>query len=78
MPPGDRVQYLFGLKQILEDNIVEIARTIGKENGKTLAEAKGELRCVIKNVEVACGIPIIERQYWPGQCYGTPSYTVST
>ena len=27
-PPGDRVQYLFGLKEILEDNIDDIARTL--------------------------------------------------
>ena len=34
-PPGDRVQYLFGLKQLLEDHIDEIARTLVQENGKT-------------------------------------------
>jgi malonate-semialdehyde dehydrogenase (acetylating) / methylmalonate-semialdehyde dehydrogenase len=62
-PSGDRVQYLFGLKQILEDNIDEIARTLVKENGKTLAEAKGELRRAIENVEVACGIPMLMQGY---------------
>ena len=62
-PPGDRVQYLFGIKQILEDNINEIARTLVMENGKTLAEAKGELRRAIENVEVACGIPMLMQGY---------------
>jgi malonate-semialdehyde dehydrogenase (acetylating)/methylmalonate-semialdehyde dehydrogenase len=62
-PPGDRVQYLFGLKQLLEENIDEIARTLVKENGKTLAEAKGELRRAIENVEVACGIPMLMQGY---------------
>lgn len=62
-PPGDRVQYLFGMKQILEDHIDEIARTLVQENGKTLAEAKGELRRAIENVEVACGIPMLMQGY---------------
>jgi malonate-semialdehyde dehydrogenase (acetylating)/methylmalonate-semialdehyde dehydrogenase len=62
-PPGDRVQYLFGLKQLLEDHIDQIARTLVQENGKTLVEAKGELRRAIENVEVACGIPMLMQGY---------------
>jgi malonate-semialdehyde dehydrogenase (acetylating) / methylmalonate-semialdehyde dehydrogenase len=56
-PPGDRIQYLFKLKQVLEDNFDDLARVLTMENGKTLADAKGELRRGIENVEVACGIP---------------------
>ena len=48
-PPGERVQYLFKLKQLLEVNLDELARTIVMENGKTLAEARGELRRAIEN-----------------------------
>jgi malonate-semialdehyde dehydrogenase (acetylating) / methylmalonate-semialdehyde dehydrogenase len=58
-PPGDRIQYLFKFKQKLDEHFDEIARLITTENGKTLAEAKGELRRGIENVEVACGIPIL-------------------
>jgi malonate-semialdehyde dehydrogenase (acetylating)/methylmalonate-semialdehyde dehydrogenase len=58
-PPGDRIQFLFRLKDLLEDHFEEIARTITQENGKTLAEAKGELRRGIENVETACGIPAL-------------------
>src|SRR5947209_2074776 len=56
-PPEDRIQYLFKLKQLLEEHFEELARIITTENGKTLAESKGELRRAIENVEVACGIP---------------------
>ena len=56
-PPEERIQFLFKLKQLLEDHFDEIARTTTMENGKTLAESKGELRRGIENVEVACGIP---------------------
>src|SRR5215469_6551371 len=62
-PPGERVQYLFALKQILEDNIDELARTVVMENGKTFAEAKAEVRRAIENVEVACGIPMLMQGY---------------
>ncbi len=62
-PPEDRIQYLFKLKQILEDHFDEIARTITTENGKTLAESRGELRRAVENVEVACGIPTLMQGY---------------
>ena len=62
-PPEDRIQPLFKLKQLLEDHIDELARIITQENGKTIAEAKGELRRAIENVEVACGIPMMMQGY---------------
>jgi malonate-semialdehyde dehydrogenase (acetylating)/methylmalonate-semialdehyde dehydrogenase len=62
-PPEDRIQPLFKLKHLLEDHIDELARIITQENGKTLVEAKGELRRAIENVEVACGIPTMMQGY---------------
>ncbi len=58
-PPLERIQYLFKLKNLLEENIDDIAKTITLECGKTLREAKGEMRRAIENVEVACGIPTL-------------------
>jgi malonate-semialdehyde dehydrogenase (acetylating) / methylmalonate-semialdehyde dehydrogenase len=63
VPAADRVQYLFKLKALLEDHLDELARLITIENGKTLAESKGELRRGIENVEVACGIPVLMQGY---------------
>jgi malonate-semialdehyde dehydrogenase (acetylating)/methylmalonate-semialdehyde dehydrogenase len=62
-PPEDRIQYLFKLKQLLEDHLDELARLITMENGKTLTEARAELRRAIENVEVACGIPTLMQGY---------------
>ena len=62
-PAGERIQYLFKLKALLEDRIDELARIITLENGKTFAEAKAELRRGIENVEVACGIPTMMQGY---------------
>lgn len=56
-PATERVQYLFKLKTLFEENLDELARTITLECGKTLAESKGELQRAIENIEVACGIP---------------------
>src|SRR5271167_548736 len=43
-PPQDRIQYLFRMKRMLEENLEEIARICTTENGKTLAESRAELR----------------------------------
>ena len=39
-PPVQRIQYLFTLKNLLEENLDDIARTITLECGKTLDEGK--------------------------------------
>ena len=62
-PPEDRIQYLFKMKQLLEDHIEELARICTMENGKTIGESRGELRRAIENVEVACGIPTMMQGY---------------
>ncbi len=56
-PAGDRIQPLFKLKALLEENLDCVARTITEECGKTYAESVGEMRRAIENVETACGIP---------------------
>ena len=56
-PVEERIQPLFKLKQLLESHQNELAKVLVQEHGKTLSEAKGELRRGIENVEVACGIP---------------------
>lgn len=57
VPVGERIQYLFKFKYLLDENIEELARTITNECGKTYGEAFAEMRRAIENVEVACGMP---------------------
>ena len=59
VPVLKRIQPLFKLKQLLEENRDEIAKLITLECGKTLAESSGELQRAIENVEVACGTPML-------------------
>jgi len=56
-PPVQRVRPLFKLKQLLEDHFDDLSRTVTREHGKTLDEARGSVRRGIDNVERACGIP---------------------
>jgi malonate-semialdehyde dehydrogenase (acetylating) / methylmalonate-semialdehyde dehydrogenase len=62
-PAGERIQYLFKLRNLLEEHIDELSKLITLENGKTFGEAKAELRRGIENVEVACGIPMMMQGY---------------
>lgn len=62
-PAVERVQYLFRLKRLLDENLDDLARTLTNECGKTQQESSDELRRGIQNVEVACGIPLMIQGY---------------
>jgi malonate-semialdehyde dehydrogenase (acetylating)/methylmalonate-semialdehyde dehydrogenase len=59
VPATQRIQYLFKLKVLMEEQFEELSRSVTIENGKVLDDARGEMRRAIENVEVACGIPIM-------------------
>jgi malonate-semialdehyde dehydrogenase (acetylating) / methylmalonate-semialdehyde dehydrogenase len=61
VPAPSRIQYLFKLKNLLEEHFEDLSRTITLENGKTLDESRGEMRRAVENVEVACGIPLMSQ-----------------
>lgn len=58
-PVIQRVQPLFKLKFLLEENLEELANLITQECGKTKAESFGELQRAIENVETACAAPLL-------------------
>ena len=58
-PVTDRVQYLFRFKQLLQENFDTLARQLTVENGKTLEDARGEVRRGIEVVDFACGMPTL-------------------
>jgi len=55
-PPLSRARYLFRLKDAFEENFEDIARTLTREQGKAIDEARGEVRRMIENVEHATGV----------------------
>ncbi len=58
-PAPARIQHLFRLKALMEEHFEDLSRSITLENGKTLDDARGEMRRAIENVETACGIPLM-------------------
>jgi malonate-semialdehyde dehydrogenase (acetylating)/methylmalonate-semialdehyde dehydrogenase len=58
-PVVERVQPLFKLKTLLEQNRDDLALSITNECGKTLAESRAEMLRAVENVETACGMPIM-------------------
>lgn len=59
VPVMKRVQVLYHLKSLLEENREVLAEIITNEAGKTKAESIGEIQRAIENIEVACGTPIL-------------------
>ena len=57
MPPIQRARILFKYKELIEQNIDELADLVGREHGKTLTDAKGSVIRGLEVVEFACGIP---------------------
>ncbi|WP_053217010.1 CoA-acylating methylmalonate-semialdehyde dehydrogenase [Virgibacillus senegalensis] len=57
VPVPKRARILFKYQQLLVDHWDELAEIVTKENGKNLAEAKGEVQRGIENVEFAAGAP---------------------
>jgi len=57
VPVVERVQPLYRYKTLLEKHHNELASTLTTENGKTIDDARAEVRRGIQMVEVACGMP---------------------
>lgn len=58
-PVPDRAEVMFRYKAVLEAHVDELAALVTAENGKTLAEARGEVRRGIEVVALACGAPTL-------------------
>jgi len=58
-PVQKRVQVLFQFKALLDKHLEEIASILANENGKTHAEAVGDVQRGTEIVEFACGAPTL-------------------
>ena len=57
VPPARRVQVLYRYRELLIQNMDELARLLSSEHGKTVEDAKGSITRGLEVVEFACGIP---------------------
>src|SRR3989442_4799723 len=55
----ERVRLMFRFKALLEEHFEELASIITRHHGKTLEEARGEVRRSIEVVDFACGAPTL-------------------
>jgi malonate-semialdehyde dehydrogenase (acetylating)/methylmalonate-semialdehyde dehydrogenase len=58
-PVMDRVRLMFRFKALLEEHFEELSATVTRHHGKTLDEARGELRRGVDVVDFACGAPTL-------------------
>ncbi len=56
-----RAEYLFRLLDRLRADEDTLARGISEENGKSLSDAGAEMKRLIENCEVACGMPVLQQ-----------------
>lgn len=60
-PMLNRAQYMHHFKNLLEERFEDFARIVVEENGKTIDEARGEVRRGIESVDFAAGVPFLMR-----------------
>ncbi len=60
-PVARRTHFLFALLERLRRAEEDIARSITLENGKSLTDARAEVKRLIENCEVACGMPVLQQ-----------------
>jgi len=58
-PVMDRVRLMFSFKARLEAGFEDLARIVTRHHGKTLDEARGEVRRGVEVVDFACGAPTL-------------------
>lgn len=56
-----RAEYIFRLLERLRANEEVLARQITEENGKSLPDARAEVKRLIENCEVAFGMPVLQQ-----------------
>jgi malonate-semialdehyde dehydrogenase (acetylating)/methylmalonate-semialdehyde dehydrogenase len=57
VPVVERARYMFRYADALERRKEDLAVSVSRENGKTIADARAEVRRGIEAVEFACGMP---------------------
>ena len=60
-PVLSRAQYMHHFKNLVEERFEDLARMVVEENGKTLDEARGEVRRAIESIDFGMGVPFLMR-----------------
>lgn len=77
MNPQRRARVMFRFKQLLEDNMDELAELLSSEHGKVVADSRGDVQRGMEVVEFACGIPHLQKgEYTEGAGPGIDVYSM--
>lgn len=60
-PILSRAQYMHHFKVLVEENFEDISQIVVKEHGKTIDEARGEVRRAIESIDFAMSVPVLMR-----------------
>ncbi len=76
-PPASRAQVMFSFREIVKNNIDDLAEALSAEHGKTLEDAKGSIGRGLEVVEFACGIPqLLKGEMSERVARGVESYSI--
>ena len=75
--PQRRARVMFRFKELIEQNMDDLARLLSTEHGKVIADSKGDIQRGLEVVEFACGIPhLLKGEYTEGAGPGIDVYSM--
>ncbi|RVT43446.1 CoA-acylating methylmalonate-semialdehyde dehydrogenase [Sphingobium algorifonticola] len=75
--PQRRARVISRFKDLIEQNMDDLARLLSSEHGKVIADSKGDIQRGLEVVEFACGIPhLIKGEYTEGAGPGIDVYSL--
>jgi malonate-semialdehyde dehydrogenase (acetylating)/methylmalonate-semialdehyde dehydrogenase len=75
--PQRRARVMFDFKRLIEAHMDELAALLSAENGKVLADSRGDIQRGLEVVEFACGIPHLQKgEFTEGAGTGIDMYSI--
>lgn len=75
--PQKRARVMFRFKELIEQNMQELAELLASEHGKVVDDAKGDVQRGLEVIEFACGIPhVLKGEYTQGAGPGIDVYSM--
>ena len=60
-PVSRRIQPIYKLVELVRENEEKLARLATEEMGKSLPDSRAEIKRLLENCEVACGMPVVQQ-----------------
>jgi len=75
--PQKRARVMFRFKQLVEDNMDQLAEMLSREHGKVIADSKGDVQRGLEVIEFACGVPHLTKgEFTEGAGPGIDMYSM--